>query len=386
MTIRGIGMSVLFDNPVQPVLAMPADLVQWQRSASISDPAARWRIYLHQLGLRAILSWFQEEFDQIVCPWPHAAAFDFWHVVNGLTLMLGQTRIVVMLDETIEAAELRVPQEWIDLPGLSADYYIAAYVDVDEQRLVLWGYTPYEIIKSKGVYDSIERTYSLRDTDLIQDFSAFWVAQQTCRPPSGPIHGPADVSLSTIQAESLIHRLAKAADPRLALPFSQWGMLFSNEHWRQQLYQLRQVNTPVSIEDWLEQIFEQGWQTLDLLLPKAPALRFRSAASGTAVLTCGKKIFLNTAPDDLLLMFSVDIEANKRRNIRIQLYPSGDTMLPNNLMLALELSETGELLKSVHSGEHDDYIQIPPFRCSAGQRLRVHIQLADSTCQEDFIS
>ena len=85
-------------------------------------------------------------------------------------------------------------------------------------------------------------------------------------------------------------------------------------------------------------------------------------------------------------MFSVDIEANRRRNIRIQLYPSGDALLPSNVTLALELSETGELLKTVQAGARDNYIQIPPFRCSAGQRLRVHIQLADSICQEDFIS
>ena len=377
-------MSVLFDNPVQPVLAMPVDLDQWQRIVSISDPVTRWRIYLHQLGLKAVISWCQEEFPQAVCPWPHAAPFDIWHVVDGLPLSLGSKRIVVMLSETIDAAELKVPQEWLDISGLSADYYIAAYVDTDEQRLVLWGYTTYEQIKSQGSYDATERTYCLKDSDLVQDFSAFWVAQHIDQPTSNPMSELPD--LPATQAESLIQSLTHSLEPRLALPFSQWGALFSKEHWRQQLYQQRQSHTPVSIEDWLEQIFEQGWQTLETLLPQTPALRFRSAASGTAVLTCGKKIFLNSAPDDLLLMFSVDIEANKRRNIRIQLYPSGDAILPNNVMLALEMSETGQLLKAVKAGEHDDYIQIPPFRCSAGQRLRVHIQLEESTCQEDFIS
>ncbi|MEM8612213.1 MAG: DUF1822 family protein [Cyanobacteria bacterium P01_H01_bin.105] len=377
-------MSVLFDNPVQPVLEMPADLDYWQRTAFIADPAARWRIYIHHLGLKAIMSWFQEEFAQTVWPLPHAAPIDTWHVVDGLTLSLGDNRIIVMLAETIDAAELRVPQEWVDLPGLSADYYVAAYVDVDEQRLALWGYTTHRQLKSKGIYDAAERTYSLMDTELVQDFSAFWVAQQMARPLPSPMSQlPV---LSAAQAEHLVQKLMQSPEPRLALDFYQWGALFINEHWRQQLYQQRQSNAPANIEDWLENIFKQGWQTLESLLPQAHTLRFRSAAGGTAVLTCGKKIFLHTAPDDLLLMFSVDIEANERRNIRIQLYPSGDTILPSNVMLALELSETGELLKTVKAGEQDDYIQIPPFRCSAGQRLRVHIQLADSTCQEDFIS
>ena len=377
-------MSLVFDNPMQPILALPADPACWQRSALILDPAARWRSYLHQLGLKALMLWFEEEFDHTPLPWPTAEPFDIWHVVDGLTLLFGNLRIVVILSETIDAAELNVPQEWVDLPNLSADYYIAAYVDVDEQRLALWGYTPYSQLKERGTYDALERKYCLEDSDLIQDFSAFLVAPKLERPAAKPLSQL--VHLSTAHAESVIQSLAQAPEPRLVLPFIQWGALFSNSQWRQQLYQLSQNTPPVSIEDWLENIFEQDWQPLESLLPQPSTPRFRSAASGTAVLTCGKKIILNTASDDLLLMFSVDIEANKRRNIRIQLYPSGDTILPSNVMLALELSETGELLKTVKAGEHDDYIQIPPFRCSAGQRLRVHIQLADSTCQEDFIS
>lgn len=376
---------MLSDNPVQPVLAMPVDPSQWGRSASIPDSAARWRIYIHQLGLNALITWFQEEFEQSVVPLPHGAPFAIWHVVDGLALQLGNSRIVVMLSETIDAAELRVPQEWVDLPGWRADYYIAAYVDVDEQQLVLWGYTPYAQLKTRSNYDATQRIYCLQDTDMVQDFSVFWVAQQLTQPTLIPPE-PLATSLTVDQADSLIQLLTRALEPRLALPFSQWTALISDDQWRQRLYQRRQTAQPVNIADWFENIFEHGWQTLEALLPQAPALRFRAVATGTAVLTCGKKIFLNTAPDDLLLMFSVDIESEKRRNIRIQLYPSNESLLPSDVVLALELSETGKLLKTVKAGTRDNFIQIPPFRCSAGQRLKVHIQLDDSTCQEEFIS
>ena len=375
-------MSLFFENPMQPVLALPTDQTCWQRSKSISDPAARWRSYVHQLGLKALTVWFEEEFEQTPAPWPNADPFDVWYVVDGLMLLLGDIRIVVILSETISAAELNVPQEWVDLPELSADYYIAAHVDVDNQRLALWGYTTHSLLRERSAYDAVERKYFLGDIDLIQDFSTFLLAQPPNRPT--PLHQL--VSMSTAHLESLVQSLAYVPEPRLELPFNQWGTIFSSDRWREQLYQLSQTAACVSIEDWLENIFEQGWQPLGSLLSQSSTPTFRSTAGGTAVLTCGKKIFLNTSPDDLLLMFSVDIEANKRRNIRIQLYPSGDTILPSNVMLALELSETGELLKTVKAGEHDDYIQIPPFRCSAGQRLRVHIQLADSICQEEFVS
>ncbi|NEQ50919.1 MAG: DUF1822 family protein [Leptolyngbya sp. SIO3F4] len=377
-------MSVFFENPVQPVLEMPVDPAQWQRSASIADTTVRWRIYLHQLGLSALMSWFQEEFDCHVLPFPHAAPFDIWHIVDGLAVQLGEKRIVIMLSETIDAAELEVPQEWVDLQGWRADYYIATYVDIDDHRLALWGYTTHAQLKTKGTYSVSKRTYSLSDIDLVQDFSAFWVAHQVEQSPT--LSTTLLPELPTDNVEDLMQRLTDALDPRLTLPFSQWGALISNDHWRQQLYQQRQNPKLVSIEDWLEQIFELGWQSLDTLTLQTPTLKFRTIAGGAAVLTCGKKIFLNTAPDDLLLMFSVDIETDQRRNIRIQLYPSSETLLPSDVVLALELSETGELLKRVQAGTQDNYIQIPPFRCTAGQRLRVHIQLDDSICKEDFIS
>ncbi len=377
-------MSVLFDNPVQPVLEMPADLLRWQRSAAMADTAARWRIYLHQLGLAALMAWCQEEFNGPVLPWPHAAPFDIWHVVDGLALQLGQARIVVMLSETIHATELQVPQEWVDLRGWCADYYLAAHVDVDDGQLVLWGYTTHAQLKSQGIYNATARTYTLKETDLIQDLAVFWVAQQLVQPtdlPSAPL-----VELPNAQAKSLIQSLAHAPDPRLALPFEQWGALFSDDHWRQQLYQQRHSLSIVSVEDWLNEIFDQGWQPIQTLHPPFALANFRSNADGVAVLTCGKKICLNTAWDELLLMFSVDIEANKHRNIRIQLHSANKSLLPNNLILALQMSETGELLKTVKAGMQDAFIQIPAFRCLAGQRLRVHIQLTDSVCQEDFIS
>ena len=374
-------MSVLFDNPVQPVLKMPADAAKWQQSRSMTDPAARWRLYLHQLGLSTLMSWFQEEFDRPICPWPHAAPFDIWHVVEGINLTLDGTRLVVILSETIDASEICVPQEWVD--GRAADYYLAVHVDVDDDRLVLWGYATREQLQKQGSYDAADRTYRLQERHMVQDFSAFWVAQQMDQPAA--IAAEPVAILSDAEAEKLLQALATVPEPRLAVSFSQWMALISNERWRQQLYQRRQTAKPVSVADWLENIFEQGWQTVDSLLPTAQA-RFRSAVANTAVLTCGKKIFLNKAPDDLLLMFSVDIEANKRRNIRIQLYPSSESLLPNDLVLALELSETGERLKTVKAGSKDNFIQIPPFRCSAGQRLKVHIQLDDSACQEEFIS
>ncbi|WP_052049851.1 DUF1822 family protein [Leptolyngbya sp. KIOST-1] len=376
-------MSVVFDNPVQPVLAMPPDLALWQQGEAIADPAARWRVYLHQLGLAALQAWVQDEGDQTIHPWPAADAVDLWQWVDGLALTLGDRRLVVMLSEAIDASSLTVPQEWVDIPGWTADYYVAAQVDVDEQRLVLWGYGTYTQVKAQGRYDPRDRTYSLNAADLIQDFSVFWVAQRLEQPQT--ISLPELPALPEAQAERLADRLAQAVEPRLEIPFEQWGALLSDDHWRRQLRQRQQGRGPVDLSGWLRDWVEPGWRSLASLLPSTPALGFRSTGIRSAV-SRGKAIWLSPPGCFLVLGLRVTPTEDDRRSISVQLFPTDVDLLPAGVTLTLELPETAEPLQTVQAGEHDNVIQLPSFRCPPGQRFRVSIQLADAIVQEDFVS
>lgn len=385
-------MSVVFDNPVQPVLAIPPDLAAWQRCETLPDPAGRWRTYLHRLATAALQTWMQEEGDQAAQLWPPSAPSDIWPLVDGLALTLGARRIVVMLSETIEAASLQVPQEWVDIPDWAADYYLAAHVDVDEQRLVLWGYATHAQVKTQGVYEASDRTYTLSDIDLIQDFAVFWVAQQLEELQTAPI--AALPPLPTAQAEQLIERLTSVAEPRLDLPFEQWGALLSNGSWRRQLVQRRQGTVPVDLGRWVSQVFEPGWRSLELLLPQTPALAFRSAATRNEMISRGKLIWLDASSGEFVLVLRIGTvtgsgevaTSGNRRSIQVQLFPSDATVLPAGVTLALDVLETAERLQAVQAGEHDNYIQLPSFRCPPGQGFRVSVQLADAIFLEDFIS
>ena len=380
-------MSLQFENPVQPVLEMPKDDAAWQRSAAIADPEVRWRIYLQQIGQGALLAWFQEEFDLPVRAWPQDTPMDVWHVVDGLALTLGNRRIVVMLDEAIDAAELRVPQEWVDIPAWQASYYIAAYIDVDRQQLVPWGYTTHAHLKTAGTYDAHHRTYSLNDEDLIQDFSVFWVAQQVERGEPLPVAELPEPLPR--RADQLIQQLAQAQAPRLVLPFVQWGALLQRDRWRNLLYQQRQGILPVDLGLWAHQIFAQGWQTLDSLLrPQSLALAFRSGHSNNNVAVRGKALQLHTstASYEFVLALTVLTAAADRRHIRIQLHPAAADVLPQDVSLTLELPDADEPLQQVRSRECDNYIQLPPFRCPAGQPFSVGIYCTDTAVHERFVT
>lgn len=377
-------MSVVFDNPVQPVLAIPPDLAAWQQCESLPNPAGRWRTYLYRLAAAALQTWMQEEGDQSAHLWPPNAPSDVWQLVDGLALTLGARRLVVILSETIDAATLQVPQEWVDIPDWAADYYLAAHVDVDEQRLVLWGYTTHAQVKTQGTYEASDRTYTLSDTDLIQDFSVFWVAQQLEQPQTASI--TALPPLPTAQAEQLVERLTSAAEPRLEIPFEQWGAVLSDGHWRQTLVQRRRGIVPVDLGRWVRQVFEPEWRSLESLLPQTPSLAFRSAAIRNEQISRGQLIRLNASSGEWVLVLKVETVEENHRRIQVQLFPADAAVLPAGVTLTLDLPETAERLQAVQAGEHDNFIQLPSFRCPLGQGFRVSVQLADAIFQEDFVS
>jgi len=437
-------MSLAFENLGQTVLEIPSDLALWEATASMTDASARWRLYLHQLGASALLQWCQEEYQfmSLAGPavtaqlWPSASPLDIWQVVGGIAITLGHKRLIVILSEAIDTAEMQVPQEWIDLPDWAGDYYIAAYIDVDDQQLTLWGYSTYEQVKKQGSYDADERTYCLKEASLIQDFSAFWVAQQLEVLTAATIEALPDIP--SAQLDNLIERLAQSIDPRLDIPFSLWGALLSNPNARSRLYHRRQgLKPPVNLGQWAIQTLSQGWETLEALLPQTqrPASAFRTAnrhppsqplsdldpsdrrlPNAQATISGGKAITLKkTTVVKLVLALSHSVDPDERRNIRIRLYPANpaittqtdttipelnnqtdpptenkarlaENSLPDGVELILLLTETQEVLQTVQASTGDSYIQLPPFRCSADQRFSVRIQLKGDSVQEDFIS
>lgn len=433
-------MSLVLENPLQPVLEIPSDLTLWAETSSNLDAAAQWQLYLHQLAASTLVQWCQDATENsqsgnrpTVQLWPSANPLDIWHVVDGLAITLGKRRIVVTLSEAMDASEMRVPQEWLDLPAWAGDYYIAAYIDVDEQQLALWGYTTHSQLKHQGQYDAGDRTYCISEDSLIQDFSAFWAAQTLESLDTVTLE--AIPAVSQTQLDNLISRLAGSLEPRLEIPFSLWGALLSNPDARSRLYQQRQgkamlqttlASAPTQLGQWTTQLLSQGWDSLARLLPQAPALSIRSNTTGSdptsttaATATTGaKEIVLETATETvvLVLAIAVTIEEDERRNIRIRLYPTQasadnesvlaetplaqslsidlptdepppeEALLPAGVTLTLLLTETQQQLQTVCSGDRDNYIQLSPFRCPADQAFSVRIQYADGVMQEDFVS
>lgn len=370
----------------------------WQQSQTISISGNRLQAYLNQVCLETVLPWLQEK-SGIEPTVDSKNSLSFWEMVNGSAAVLGTNRLIFIPTESMDRNEFRVPQEWIDIPNFVGDYYLAVEVDPDEQCLNIWGYTTHQMLKSEGVYDSSDRTYSLEGNQIIQDLTAFWVMQQLSGEETRTVVSPLP-ALTSRQAEPLLQQLGDNAIalPRLEIPFGEWGALLEQNTWLEQLCQLRQnqgnvtestrkTTQTANLSQWWNNVFEAGWQAIEDLFGAQPdlAFNFRQTNSTSEQIRRVKQIQLNAELPTLLLVVMLETEADGRMRIWVQILPQiGETYLPANLKLEL-LSNTGDVIQSVQAGETSNYIQLRRFKSLPGTQFRLQIAIENTSTYEDFV-
>ncbi|MBR8833600.1 MAG: DUF1822 family protein [Stigonema ocellatum SAG 48.90 = DSM 106950] len=344
----------------------------WQQSQAFSTDNRRWIAYLNQLSLNTFLPWLQAEYDKSATAFPNQKALpSIWEVVNGTGISLGTKRMVLIPTEDIDLSELRVPQEWVDIPGWAADYYLAVQVNLEEGLIRVWGYTTHAQLKNMGTYDAGDRAYCLDGENIISHLNILWLAQQICPEEVTHLETAPLPELSVTQTKNLLQRLGNPALilPRLAVPFQTWGALLEHGGWRQRLYEQRQgVQQQWSIRQWMQagvsdvaQTF--GWGRVDLQSSFAGA---RGATVETAPPHFVRKLTIDGQRYELRLQPKGNLEDSVwrfelRSETRDDLIPSGfklklltEDLQPfdgnqakattpvNRLYLEVALSEPGE--------------------------------------------
>ncbi|MBE9177973.1 DUF1822 family protein [Oculatella sp. LEGE 06141] len=264
--------SALFD-PIQVCLDIePALQTQaWQQSQSFATPSSQWNAYLNQLCLDTVLPWLQDAYERQATPAPSATALPgFWELVNGSAIAVNRTRLVLIPTEAIDVDEIRVPQEWVDIPDWIADYYLAVQVNPDDRWVRINGFTTHWQLKQRPV-DWSDRTYPINESDLTADLNALWVARQLHPEATTRARVPAVSPLPLAQAQTLLQRLGDPSVlvPRLAIPVEQWRSLIAHGGWRQRLSdQRRGLPEQQSPLQWLQAGIsnlsqQSGWTRLE---------------------------------------------------------------------------------------------------------------------------
>ncbi|MER3434798.1 MAG: hypothetical protein C4288_15590 [Leptolyngbya sp. ERB_1_1] len=263
---------IIADTP-QLKLEIPSDALStfWQRQSFTTD-GIQWQAALNQASLQALLPWVRE-FAPNARIWTNSAALSsFWEIVNGAAIEFEQHRLIMIPTAAIDHSELRVPQEWVDLPSWAGDYYVSVSVNLEDDEVQVLGYATHQTLKQQGQYDPLDRTYSLDEAALIADTNVIWLSRQLC--PTEVLRSELSAlpKISIAQAETLLGQLGTTDVilPRLAVSFQQWGALLEHSGWRQRLYQHR-LGLPEqwSVQQWLQDsvstLAEQfGWGATEM--------------------------------------------------------------------------------------------------------------------------
>lgn len=256
--------------PNQLVLEIPTEKLQlaWNSSQKAATPHSRWQTYLNQLALDTFINYAQTESGETVKKCQNIELLG--ELVNGTAINIGNAKLVLIPSEADDLEELRVAQEWVDIPQWVADYYVAVQINVDEGYLRVWGYTTHQKLKTVGHYSNSDRCYTLDGIDLINDLSTLWVARELCPNEVTTVEIAPIAEITSQQAANLIQRLGNRENllPRLAIPFAMWAALLTNDTWRNNLIAKRRGETKISVLKWLKAeasniVAEIGWRQIE---------------------------------------------------------------------------------------------------------------------------
>lgn len=292
-------------NPTHLVLELDRSTVEraWSNRGS-ANAFSQWQSYLNQVVLNTFLPWLREELSAESL---QVSQID-WELVNGTAINIEDARLLLVPSEAEDLSELRVPQEWIDIPAYRADYYLAVQVNIDAGYIRIWGYTTHQQLKNNGNFDRSDRTYSLSDDEIITDINALWVARELCPDEITQAAVEPVTELDRDRVESLIERLGSQAQllPRLAVPFTTWAGLIQNPTWCRRLAAARRgtlVKTPVL--QWLQQGFANltadGWRAIEMS-PSTIGARGVSAEAAIGRGGLAKRLAIAEQPYELRIL------------------------------------------------------------------------------------
>ena len=312
-----------------------------------------------------------------------------WDVVNGCAIEIGRTRLILIPTDTLDRDELRVPQEWIDLPNLQGDYYLAVQIDLDLKSMNIWGFTSHRTLKQQGEYTARDRTYSLPSDRLVANLDILWMAQELNL--NEIVATPELPDLNLDRALELIQQLSTPSpySPRTRVEFSQWGSIINDPNLRTQLYHTRLqqaalARTPApsfSLSDWLQSKFSNaitsGWGNY-----YQPAIVKSNHTVDRSKLI---NLQLELQRRSVVLLVGIVAQPDGEVRVLVQIHPgNGEQIIPPQLQLSY-LDEHGSTLRTVVARSNDDYIQLPSFTCSIGTEFSIQLQLNSCLTIERFV-
>ena len=151
---------------------------------------------------------------------------------------------------------------------------------------------------------------------------------------------------------------------------------------------LQQITPPINLNEWFEDVLQQGWKNLESLLTSESLgklnLSFQNASrlQEEEIIKAVKRVEFEN--QSILMLVALKSEEDEQITVRLRIYPdSEENCLPENLKLAI-LSDSGETLKEVTSRSIDNFIQLPSFRCNSQESFKIKLSFNNICFTESF--
>jgi Protein of unknown function (DUF1822) len=362
-------------------------------NSAFSNPTAQYHAELNQICLQQIQAWLAEIGVSSEPTFTPTQIASIWDVVNGCALTINNCRLILIPSDQLDRDELRVPQEWVDIPAWLGDYYLAVQIDLETNSMNIWGFISHRTLRETGTYNVLDRTYSIDSDFLIADLDILWMTeflelQEITTVPALP-------NLALDRSQSLIEQLSHPSpySPRMDIDFGSWAAILSNHNLREHLYQqrLRAANIrsnptpPLNLINWLQQEFsqslEQGWDIVDNFMGKVV---YRTPDN---MIERAKLINLQCQlqQTSVVMLVGIQPQSTSKVSILVEIHAvSGIPTLPPQLKLS-SITDEGQELDTVITRSQDFKIRLHPFVCDLGDTFNIQLQLNGASQIEKFI-
>jgi Protein of unknown function (DUF1822) len=362
-----------------------------------SNPTGIDNALLSQLCLDQFQAWLTDREIAHRDSFNASELTEIWDVVPGGAIEIDKTRIILVPTDLLDRHELRIPQEWVDLPNLLGDYYLGVQVELESGAMNVWGFTSHRSLKQRGRYSQLDRSYSLDSDLLICNLDLLWMAEELALAERTIVDELPNISLDC--ALALIQQLSIPSpySPRLTLDFATWGAILNNPNLRSQLYQTRLARTAIAqspapsfqLIQWVRNEFTNaiasGWQhyqSVPTLAPNDTILHGRGYANERSKLV---NLQVDLHQQTIILLIGIIPESSDLMRVLVRVHPAiGARHLPPQLQLSY-LDTDGVSLRTVSARSNDEYIQLPAFTCQIGMEFNIQLQLNHARAIERFI-
>jgi Protein of unknown function (DUF1822) len=145
-----------------------------------------------------------------------------------------------------------------------------------------------------------------------------------------------------------------------------------------------QQQKPVSLRNWFDDVFAEGWQALEEIL-HPEQFEWAFGRRSATLITRGQQIDLGMqlANKSVALIVTLPPEEDSEVEIKVQVYPvGGESNLPEGLKLMI-IDDAEEVVLETESRESDSFIQLE-FSAESGEEFGVAVSLGEAEITQHF--